>query len=160
VGRSNPQGFYVTRQGYRALTQIHDHPLSIGNGEVLEHRYVLYEKIGAGPHPCHWGCGALLTWGVDLHVDHLDSDRLNNDPANIVPSCNPCNVRRAIERTYRAGQAEMLERVRAAMGAAGISQRELSRRSGIDPANISRILNGRSDCTLQTCDRLLKAVGK
>ena len=29
-----------------------------------------------------------------LVVDHLDFDGLNNDPANLVPSCHPCNAGR------------------------------------------------------------------
>lgn len=33
------------------------------------------------------------TGPVGSHVaDHLDDDRLNNDPANLVPSCIPCNT--------------------------------------------------------------------
>lgn len=30
-------------------------------------------------------------------VDHLDGDRHNNDPSNLVPSCNGCNVSKAHE---------------------------------------------------------------
>jgi hypothetical protein len=29
-----------------------------------------------------------------LVPDHLDGNRLNNDPANLVPACTPCNVMR------------------------------------------------------------------
>lgn len=93
-------GSYVTKQGYRSLTQMYDHPLAAKTGDVLEHRYVLYEKIGPGRHPCHWACGRILEWNVDLHVDHLDDDKLNNDPENIVPSCISCNGRRAAQRRW------------------------------------------------------------
>ncbi len=87
-------GEFVTSAGYRCLTSQQEHPLAVGTGSLLEHRAVLYDKIGPGSHLCHWGCGKVLTWGVDLFVDHLDSDRLNNDPDNLVPSCNPCNMHR------------------------------------------------------------------
>jgi hypothetical protein len=103
------EGSYITKQGYRSLTQMQGHPVAARNGDVLEHRYVLYEKIGPGRHPCHWGCGRIVEWGVDLHVDHVDADKLNNAPENVVPSCNPCNVSRASKRLwadpeYRARQ--------------------------------------------------------
>jgi hypothetical protein len=67
------------------------------NGEVLEHRRVLYDAIGPGPHECHWsgisGCGKVLEWGGTggIQADHLDGDKLNNDPTNLVPSCLGCN---------------------------------------------------------------------
>lgn len=60
-----------------------------------EHRTVLKAVIGPLPHPCHW-CNRMLSWGVDLFVDHVDADKLNNDPHNLVPACNSCNVSRAM----------------------------------------------------------------
>lgn len=61
---------------------------------------VLFDAIGPGEHPCHW-CGWPVSWDVvyragsdvlaerweALIADHLDGDRANNDPANLVPSC-------------------------------------------------------------------------
>lgn len=77
-----------------------EHPLAMRNGRVFEHRAVLYDKIGPGGFPCHW-CGKLVYWGRSypkdddaLVVDHLDHDRHNNDPSNLVPSCNTCNGNR------------------------------------------------------------------
>lgn len=66
---------------------------------VYEHKLVLFEKLGGGDHPCHW-CGRLLRWvkgtaGDALVADHLDGDRRNNEPANLVPACNGCNTIRA-----------------------------------------------------------------
>lgn len=91
-------GFFETG-GYRMLTgQLH--PLA-QKGGVLEHRKVLYDLIGPGPHPCHWasryGCEETsLEWsdGPRLVVDHLDGDKQNNSPDNLVPSCTRCNSSR------------------------------------------------------------------
>lgn len=89
-------------KGYWVLTGI-VHPLT-GSGELsgraFEHRVVLWNTLGCNSldcaHPCHW-CGKTLTW-VNLKADHLDGDRLNNDPANLVPSCNGCNIKRGWRR--------------------------------------------------------------
>jgi hypothetical protein len=76
------------------------HPLASTTGRALVHRVVLYNETGPGPHPCHW-CGTSVRWestyprDVDaLVVDHVDHDRHNFQPTNLVPSCNPCNSRR------------------------------------------------------------------
>lgn len=100
-------GLYITSAGgYRMLTgQIH--PLARG-GEVMEHRKVLYDNIGPGPHECHWndrfGCGKteLSWWGQGLVVDHLDENKLNNNLENLVPSCNMCNLHRSNPYTLGA----------------------------------------------------------
>lgn len=83
---------YFMMGGHRYLTQQQGHPLASKKGQLAEHRKVLYDKIGVGPHPCHW-CGKLLVWGgiLGLNVDHLDGDKLNNDSENLVPSCCGCN---------------------------------------------------------------------
>lgn len=74
------------------MTTITGHPLSYASGRVRVHRAVLWDKIGAGPHPCHW-CGQELDWFTKplIQADHLDSDTHNNDPANLVPACAGCN---------------------------------------------------------------------
>jgi hypothetical protein len=84
---------FVIWEGYRILTGQQDHPLAQKDGQLAEHRKVLYDKIGPGPHACHWGCGKRLEWGGwdGIHADHLDEDRLNNSPENLVPSCLKCN---------------------------------------------------------------------
>lgn len=90
---------YISKQGYVVLRYQFDHPLASFYGELLEHRKVLYEKIGPGSHPCHW-CGKMREWangGQGIHVDHLDDDKLNNNPDNLVPSCKRCNGYRSKE---------------------------------------------------------------
>ncbi len=74
--------------------------------QVYEHKLVLFNALGRGPHPCHW-CGRQLQWnrgtkGDALIVDHLDGDTRNNDPANLVASCNGCNTIRA-RTNFRPG---------------------------------------------------------
>ena len=86
------------QKGYWVLTGV-VHPLT-GQGElsgrVLEHRVVLWDKLGCQSldcvHPCHW-CGRSVTWrDRSLKTDHLDEDKQNNDPDNLEPSCNGCNI--------------------------------------------------------------------
>lgn len=83
------------------LRRVRDHSLAPPSGMVAVCRLVLYDKIGPGPHPCHW-CGREVAWLVgagpgapgNLIADHLDWDIHNNAPENLVPSCNRCNVLR------------------------------------------------------------------
>lgn len=70
-----------------------NHPLASKAGWVYEHRQVVYELAGPGPQACFW-CGTALEWGRSLHIDHLDHQRDNNDPDNLVISCRPCNTSR------------------------------------------------------------------
>lgn len=85
-------------KGYWVLTGI-IHPLTKKgelSGNAFEHRVVLWNKLECESpdcvHDCHW-CGKSLTWH-DLKADHVDADKTNNDPENLVPSCNGCNINR------------------------------------------------------------------
>lgn len=91
--------------GY-TLLHMPDHPLSRRDGKLRENRLVLFEKLERiGPHECHWGCGRLCFWSLPvtflsadrsgLMADHLDGEKTNNDPSNVVPSCGSCNSKRA-----------------------------------------------------------------
>lgn len=97
VGRRPAGSGHLTPRGY-IMGWHPDHPLAGATGFVLEHRVVLFDAIGNGPHPCHW-CGKTLTWSPELTVDHLDWDRSNNDPANLVPACAACNGARQKPKT-------------------------------------------------------------
>jgi hypothetical protein len=79
----------VTEKGYVTLW-LPKHPLAKRKGgRVMEHRLVLYEKLGPGAHPCFW-CGVVLEW-KDIRVDHLNESKGDNYPDNLVASCNTCN---------------------------------------------------------------------
>lgn len=84
----------ISASGYRWTWDPH-HPLVQGKRDnfAAEHRKVLYDKIGPGSHPC-WQCGVLVEWGSTLTADHVDFDRLNNVPGNLMPACRPCNSTR------------------------------------------------------------------
>lgn len=78
------------------------HPLADADGRLYEHRKVLFDVIGEGPHPCHW-CEILVQWlprwsPGELQVDHLSNDGADNRPSNLVPSCRACNTARGSQR--------------------------------------------------------------
>lgn len=87
------------------------HPLATRSSPIVtEHRLALWDKIGPGTHPCHH-CQEPVTWSPDakcakgaLVVDHLNGQRQDNDPANLVPSCTPCNARRRTRERANAIQ--------------------------------------------------------
>ena len=77
-----------------------EHPIASRHGYLYQHRFVLYEAIGPGVHPCYW-CGRLVDWELrrgdgKLVVDHLDGDKQNNVSSNLVPSCHRCNSGRGL----------------------------------------------------------------
>lgn len=83
----NPRSVYVP-----------NHPLCGVNGYLAKSRFILYEKIGPGLHPCTW-CKKPLVWQKGLssngiEADHLNWNRLDDQPNNLVPSCGVCNKRR------------------------------------------------------------------
>jgi len=86
----------VERQKHRYESFVLPHDCAIGKRDVIVplHRWVLLDKIGPGPHACHW-CAKPLTWtGRPDHItaDHLDRNTHNNRPENLVPACHGCNV--------------------------------------------------------------------
>lgn len=88
----------LARRTYRTV-MLPSHPLANKSGKVAVHRMVLFDRIGGGCHPCHW-CGVAVSWNapartsMGLVADHIDGNRHNNDPANIVAACQRCNVTR------------------------------------------------------------------
>jgi hypothetical protein len=101
---------------YRLLKRK-THPLADKLGRVYEHRLALFDSMvatkaigagGGGRIPCFW-CGRPVEWLVTLFVDHLNFDRHDNRPENLVPSCNGCN----------AGRTSANPRIRTSIYAAG-----------------------------------------
>lgn len=83
-----------------------NHPMAGKHGTAYEHRVVLYDTIGDGPHHCHW-CNTEIEWGPrslpnSIQVDHLDGDGANNNPDNLVPACKPCNSGRGAQARAEA----------------------------------------------------------
>ncbi len=66
-----------------------DHPLANGVGNIDEHRAVLYDAIGPGPHTCYW-CGVEIQW-PEAVADHLNENKADNRIENLVLTCNECN---------------------------------------------------------------------
>lgn len=54
------------------------HPLADRTGVVRQHRRVFYDAFGAGPFLCHHCGGGPIAWN-ELHIDHLDDCKTNND---------------------------------------------------------------------------------
>ncbi len=79
---------YITGAGYIKLYRP-DHPLSDSNGNVYEHRMVMYEAAGNGEQKCIW-CGKIIGWDK-LVIDHLNENKQDNSIENLVISCNDCN---------------------------------------------------------------------
>lgn len=98
----------LSSEGY-LIAYITGHPLSTKAGLVYHHRAVLYAEFGDGEQSCHW-CKRHVAWkglGISkLYVDHLDTVKTNNDPANLVPSCARCNGARASFVTWIAQHAD------------------------------------------------------
>lgn len=92
---------FSTGKKYKILTGQQGHPLASPNHQVSEHRKVLFDKIGPGPHACHWGCGKVLDWHMSrrtdaIKADHINGDTLDNSSENLVASCAICNARRGL----------------------------------------------------------------
>jgi len=98
----------VDKRGYVSLKFSSN--LSQSNGWIYEHRLVLFNKIGSGKHLCHW-CGMEVDFDLEypkdlgaLVVDHLDDDKENNSPENLVPSCALCNLKRGNHEDIHRGE--------------------------------------------------------
>jgi hypothetical protein len=57
----------------------------------MTHREVFFAANGFGPWSCY-DCGELVSRG-ELHVHHVDEDRGNDDPQNLVAMHNGCHMR-------------------------------------------------------------------
>lgn len=96
----------LEHSGGYVLQAAPGHPRALGGHRAYQHRVVFTDAHGEGPFKCHW-CGNSVTWS-DMHVDHLDADKKNNDINNLVASCPVCNQQRGHDR--------MMETLRAKSG--------------------------------------------
>lgn len=98
VARRKPDSESIGR--VRLAYVPYGHPLATpGNRQVQQHRLLLWDEIGPGPHPCYH-CGDPVDWipgsytaQGSLVVDHLDRNPRNNDLSNLKPSCQTCNIK-------------------------------------------------------------------
>lgn len=97
--RGNPETVWVKKDGSR-YRRLNGHPLSDKQGRIAEHRLVLFSKIGEPPHRCHFCLTELISW-VQLTVAHLDGDKGNNNPSNLVSSCHSCGVQHQLRENLQ-----------------------------------------------------------
>lgn len=109
---ARPQGGgkFATVTKYKSVLRP-GHVLADKDGRVRVHRLVLYEKIGGGQHCCYW-CSVPVGWLEPppnrLVADHVDADKWNNAPTNLVPSCDRCNAGREKRARSRCKQGHLL----------------------------------------------------
>jgi hypothetical protein len=120
------------------------HPLADSTGTVLRHRVVLYDALDGADADCHW-CGKSVAWGIDLHVDHLDSNRANDERVNLVPSCPSCNSSRVKVRGSKLSEADA-EIIRS-MVAGGMTKVDVAREFGVSDVMVGFIVRGKAWAT-------------
>lgn len=83
----------VHSAGYICLF-IKDHPLSNSNGEVYEHRKVVFDRYGYNLPNCEM-CGKATSWDpYTTHIDHINKIKSDNAQSNLRVLCNACNSQR------------------------------------------------------------------
>lgn len=135
------KGQHEHSHGYIVLSGMKGHPLATPGkpNDLYEHRAVFFVEHGPGPFSCHH-CGAVVTWN-DMHVDHLNDDKADNTPANLVASCAACNTWRAKDRAVKTRKDRHGRWIE--FGGERLTVSDWARRVGVRPQSISiRIANG------------------
>lgn len=84
--------------GYRKV-RAPGHPTATASGHSMEHRKVVFDALAGAPPTCFW-CAKALRWEAKRRsndavvVDHLNDQKGDNRPENLVPACNRCNFAR------------------------------------------------------------------
>lgn len=103
-----------TQSNYRVL-RVPGHPLANGAGDVYHHRLIAYSTRAGVCGPCYW-CAVPLQWKGAV-VDHLNEDKADNTPSNLVISCNRCNrLRGAMLPFFRSLTPERFTELISLMG--------------------------------------------
>ncbi len=105
TGKHQVPEIYVHSSGY-LLAYAPQHPLSQrhSTNREYQHRIVYYDHHGEGPFRCHW-CGKPVSWN-DMHVDHVNGIKDDNQIANLVAACPKCNTWRDQEKNLLALRAK------------------------------------------------------
>lgn len=88
----------LDKHGYLVARGHQGHELATADGRIYVHRLVMFNAIGYGPHQCEH-CGRAVNWKAstfdhELVVDHRNGKRHDNRRANLIVSCQPCNLKR------------------------------------------------------------------
>jgi hypothetical protein len=94
VGRHDETSRRVLTNGYISVLRI-GHPLTGANGWMTEHRQVAYDDRNGVLTSCEW-CRVPLSDWAEVQIDHIDGDRANNAPSNLLVSCASCNTGRHV----------------------------------------------------------------
>lgn len=137
--RANGEGTTHT-DGYWRL-YLPDHQLADSTGTVLRHRLVLFEKLNGQDADCHW-CGTPIAWGSTLLTDHLDFDRGNDDPDNLVPVCLSCNSSRQMTRGRKLEEGQ-IETIRSLVSG-GRTKKSVAAMFSVSDVMVGRIVRGES----------------
>lgn len=127
----------IAHTGGYVLIYAPSHPMA-KKSRAYEHRVVYYNKHGEGPFVCVW-CGKIVYWD-DLHIDHLNDIKTDNDIANLAASCPTCNLARGMDKMTKTHQRKgrMLT-----LGDETLCLSEWARRLGVSRYTIdTRILRG------------------
>lgn len=100
AGERTPMHRYITKSGYVMVIRV-GHPMARNRGQVYEHRLVAYDAHGGECPGCYW-CGKGLEWQAAV-VDHLNEDKQDNRPENLLVCCNNCNRARGAILPFVAG---------------------------------------------------------